>query len=115
MNRERGQATVELVAFGVVAAVVAVGLHALLVLWAAQGRAQGIADQAAVLVAEQRPLPASLRREADIRVRGHTLVVAVPEAAGPWWGHVFRTEGRKTAEFVTGEILHVDGGQSAGH
>ena len=78
MNRERGQATVELVAFGVVAAVVAVGLHALLVLWAAQGRAQGIADQAAVLVAEQRPLPASLRREADIRVRGHTLVVAVP-------------------------------------
>jgi hypothetical protein len=78
VNRERGQATVELVAFAVMAAVVAAGLHALLVLWAAQGRAQGIADQAAVLMAEQRPLPPSLRHEADIRVRGSTLVVTVP-------------------------------------
>jgi hypothetical protein len=78
VNRERGQATVELVAFAVVAAAIAVGLHALLVLWATQGRAQGIADQAAVIVAEQRPLPAALRREADIRVRGATLVVTIP-------------------------------------
>jgi hypothetical protein len=78
VSRERGQATVELVAFAVVAAAVAVGLHALLVLWAAQGRAQGIADQAAVLVAERHPLPAALRSEADIRVRGRTLVVTVP-------------------------------------
>ncbi len=78
MNRERGQATVELVAFAVVAVAVAVGVHALLVLWAAQGRAQGIADQAAVIVSEQRPLPPALRHEADIRVRGHTLVVTIP-------------------------------------
>ncbi|MEP6642308.1 MAG: hypothetical protein ABJB93_10430 [Gaiellales bacterium] len=78
MSGERGQATVELVAVAVMAAVIAVGLAALLALWAAQGRAQGIADQAAVLVAEQRPLPASLRREADIRVRGRTLVVTLP-------------------------------------
>lgn len=78
MNRERGQATVELVAFAVMAALVAAVLHALLVLWAAQGRAQGIADQAAVLIAEQRPLPPSLGHEADIRVRGSTLVVTVP-------------------------------------
>jgi hypothetical protein len=78
VNPERGQATVELVAFAVVAAAVAVGLHALLVLWAAQGRAQGIADQAAVIVAEQRPLPAALRREAHIRVRGQMLVVTIP-------------------------------------
>lgn len=78
MSRERGQATVELVAFATVAAAVAIGLHALLVLWAAQGRAQGIADQAAVLVAEQRALPASLRREATIRVHGRRLVVTIP-------------------------------------
>ncbi len=82
MNRERGQATVEVVAFAVVAAAVAVGLHALFVLWAAQGRAQGIADQAAVIVAEQRPLPPALRREADIRVRGQTLVVTIPVRLG---------------------------------
>lgn len=78
MSREWGQATVELVAFAMAVAVVTVGLHALLVVWAAQGRAEGIADQAAVLVAEQRPLPVSLRHEADIRVRGRTLVVTMP-------------------------------------
>jgi NAD(P)-dependent dehydrogenase (short-subunit alcohol dehydrogenase family) len=86
------------------------------------------------------------------------LVVAVPEAAGPWWTYdqddssdhqgagvdpadrrhaeetydtlaALHPVGRmgdigdiveaiaylETAEFVTGEILHVDGGQSAGH
>ena len=78
MSRERGQATVELVAFAVVVAIAAVGLHALLVLWAAQGRAQGIADQASVLVAERRPLPPALRREADIRVHGRRLTVTIP-------------------------------------
>ena len=44
------------------------------------------------------------------------LVVAVPEAAGPWWTHDGdSSEHWAAAEFVTGEILHVDGGQSAGH
>jgi hypothetical protein len=75
---ERGQATIELVAFAAVAALVAVGLQAVLVAWAAQGRAQGIADQASVLVAEGRAVPPELRRGAAIRVRGHTLVVTVP-------------------------------------
>jgi hypothetical protein len=78
VNRERGQATVELVAFAAVAALVAVGLQAVLVAWAAQGRAQGIADQAAVMVAEGRPVPGELRRGAAIRVRGRTLVVTLP-------------------------------------
>ena len=78
MNHERGQATVELVAFAALAAMVAVGLQAVLVAWAAQGRAQGIADQASVLVAEGRPVPAGLRRDARIRVRGRTLVVTLP-------------------------------------
>jgi hypothetical protein len=75
---ERGQATIELVAFAAVAAMVAIALQAVLVAWAAQGRAQGIADQASVLVAEGRPLPAQLRRDAAIRVRHHTLVVRLP-------------------------------------
>jgi hypothetical protein len=81
---ERGQATVELVAFAAALAAVAIGLHALFVLWAAQGRAQGIADQAAVVVAEGRPVPQALRREAEIHVRGHILEVRlhVPLAVG---------------------------------
>ena len=75
---ERGQATVELVVFAALAAIVAVGIQAVLVAWAAQGRAQGIADQAAVVVAEGRPVPADLRHDATIRVQGHVLVVTVP-------------------------------------
>lgn len=75
---ERGQATVELVVFATLAAVVAIGLQAVLVAWAAQGRAQGIADQAAVMVAEGRPVPAQLRHDAGIRVRGRTLTVTLP-------------------------------------
>jgi hypothetical protein len=75
VSRERGQATVELVAFAGILAAVAVSLHALFVLWAAQGRAQQIADAASVVVAEGRPVPAALRREAEIHVGGHTLEV----------------------------------------
>jgi hypothetical protein len=75
---ERGQATIELVAFAAAAAMVAVGLQAVLVAWAAQGRVQGIADQAAVLVAEGRTVPAELRQGAQIRVRRRTLVVTLP-------------------------------------
>jgi len=75
---ERGQATVELVAFATLAAMVAIGLQAVLVAGAAQARAQGIADQAAVVLAEGRPVPAQLRRDAAIRVHGHTLTVTLP-------------------------------------
>jgi hypothetical protein len=78
VNGERGQAAIELVAFAALAAFVAVGLQAVLVAWAAQGRAQGIADQAAVVVAEGRPVPGELRRGASIRVRSHALVVTLP-------------------------------------
>ena len=78
MNGERGQATIELVAFAAVAAMVAVGIQAVLVAWAAQGRAQGIADQAAVMVAEGRPVPAGAApRRHDPRA-GHALVVTLP-------------------------------------
>ena len=75
---ERGQATIELVVFAALAAMVAVGIQAVLVAWAAQGRAQGIADEAAVMVAEGRPVPARLRGDATIEVQAHALVVTVP-------------------------------------
>jgi hypothetical protein len=75
--RERGQATIELVAFAGLFAAVAVALQSLFVLWAAQGRAQQIADQAAVVVAEGRPVPATLRRGAEVRVDGRRLEVRV--------------------------------------
>jgi hypothetical protein len=88
VSRERGQATVELVAFAAVAAVVAIALHAVLVVRAGQGRAQGIADQAAVLVAEGRPVPARLRREADVAVHGRSVVVTVSVAPAVGLGRV---------------------------
>ena len=75
MTRQRGQATVELVAFAGVLAVVAVALQSLFVLWAAQGRAQQIADQAAVVVAEGRGVPPALRRAAEVHVSGRRLEV----------------------------------------
>jgi hypothetical protein len=40
--------------------------------------AERVADQAAVLVGEGRPLPASLRGAARIELRGDRIVVAVP-------------------------------------
>ena len=89
MRGERGQATVELVAVAAMLAAVAVALHALFVVWAAQGRAQGIADQAAVMVAEGRPVPASLRRSAAVHVHGRTVVVTLPVSLG---GGLGRTE-----------------------
>jgi hypothetical protein len=81
VRAERGQATVELVALAAVFAIAAVSLHALLVLRAAQSRAQGIADQAAVLVAEGHRVPASLRLVVRLPVSlaggiGHTDAVA---------------------------------------
>jgi hypothetical protein len=84
---ERGQATVELVAFAAVFAIAAASLHALLVLWAAQTRAQGIADQAAVIVAEGRSVPAALRRDAKVRVDGRSLVVTLPVSLAGGIGH----------------------------
>ncbi|HEY2790340.1 MAG TPA: hypothetical protein VGI72_12880 [Gaiellales bacterium] len=95
MSGERGQATVELAALAAVFAVAAVCLHALLVLWAAQGRAQGIADQAAVLVAEGRPIPAALRRGAHIRRSGHVLMVRLPVSLA---GGMGRTDAVARAE-----------------
>jgi hypothetical protein len=74
----RGQASVELVFAACLAAVVAVGLLPVFQVWQARTRAERIADQAAVLVAEGRPLPAELTREARVEVAGRDVTVAVP-------------------------------------
>ena len=44
----------------------------------AQLRASRLADQAAVRLAEKRPLPDSLRHDADIQRVGRRVVVTVP-------------------------------------
>ena len=75
---ERGQATIEMAAAGL--AVVAGALVAvqLLLVVGAQLRASRLADQAAVRLAEKRPLPSSLHRDAVIHRVGHRVVVTVP-------------------------------------
>jgi hypothetical protein len=80
VSSERGQASVELVACAFVLVLVAVaGLTALSAV-RARIEAERVADQAAVLIAERRPLPARLRDGADIRREGAHVIVSVPLA-----------------------------------
>ena len=74
----RGQASIELVFAACLAGGVAVGTLPLFELWQARTRAERIADQAAVLVAEGRPVPADVRDGARVEVGRHTVRVAVP-------------------------------------
>jgi hypothetical protein len=74
----RGQASIELVFAACLAGALALGLLPLFQVWQARTRAERIADQAAVLVAEGRPLPAPVTRGARVEVVGHTVRVAVP-------------------------------------
>ena len=74
----RGQAAVELVFGACLAGLLAVGTVPLFQVWQARTRAERIADQVAVLVAEGRPLPASVTRGADVDVSGHDVRVKVP-------------------------------------
>ena len=75
---DRGQASIELVFAAGLAAVLAVGLLPLFQVWQARTRAERIADQAAVLVAEGRPLPDDVTRGARVRVSHGTVRVTVP-------------------------------------
>ena len=74
----RGQASIELVFAACLAGALALGLLPLFQVWQARTRAERIADQAAVLVAEQRPLPAALTRGARVEISGSAVHVAVP-------------------------------------
>jgi hypothetical protein len=77
VRRERGQASVELVACAAVLVLAAVTALAVLSAVRARIAAERIADQAAVLLAERRPLPATLRDGAEIRRAGNRVVVTV--------------------------------------
>ena len=74
----RGQASIELVFAACLAGAIALGLLPLFQVWQARTRAERIADQAAVLVAERRPLPQALTRGVRVEVAGRAVHVAVP-------------------------------------
>ena len=74
----RGQASIELVFAACLAGAAALGLLPLFQVWQARTRAERIADQAAVLVAERRPLPRGLTRGVRVDVSGRSVHVAVP-------------------------------------
>jgi len=74
----RGQASIELVFAACLAGALAVGLLPLFQVWQARTRAERIADQAAVLVVERRPLPPALTRGARVEVSGRAVRVGVP-------------------------------------
>jgi hypothetical protein len=76
----RGQASIELVFAAGLAGALALALLPLFQVWQARTRAERIADQAAVLVAEGRPLPGAVTRGARVEVSSGTVRVAVPLA-----------------------------------
>jgi len=79
----RGQASIELVFAACLAGLVAVATLPLFEVWRARTRAERIADQAAVLVAEGRPVPAGVRDGARVAVGRRIVRVTVPlEVAG---------------------------------
>jgi hypothetical protein len=77
VRRENGQASVELVACAALLALVAVAAVQWLAVVRTRIAAERIADQAAVLAAEGRPIPAGLRQGARIERHGARLVVSV--------------------------------------
>lgn len=78
MTGERGQASVEAVLFAFMVVVTVTPIVQALLFWRAEGQAERIANQAAVLVAEGRPIPPGLRAEAKIERDGNRLTVRVP-------------------------------------
>jgi hypothetical protein len=78
VSHDRGQASVEIVACCVVLALAAIAILQLLAVTRTRIEAELIADQAAVLAAEGRPIPSALKARASIEQRGDRLVVRVP-------------------------------------
>lgn len=77
-RRQRGQASVELIGCAVLLALAAVAVLQVLAVVRTRIAAERVADQAAVLVAEGRPLPQALRARARIEQHGDRLVVRMP-------------------------------------
>lgn len=75
---ERGQSTIEMAGAGLVVVVGALVAVQLLLVVGAQLRASRLADQAAVRLAEKRPLPAALTGNARISRAGRRVIVTVP-------------------------------------
>lgn len=78
MRREHGQSSVEVIGCAVLLAIATVAVLEALTIVRARITAERVADQAAVLVGEGRPLPATLRRGAQIERHGDCVVVTVP-------------------------------------
>jgi hypothetical protein len=78
VRREHGQASIELIVCASLLAAAAVAALAVLSTVRAWIAAERLADQAAVLVAEGRPLPQSLRAQARIVQHGNRVTVTVP-------------------------------------
>ena len=77
-RRQSGQSSVEMIGCAVLLALATVAVLEALTIVRARITAERVADQAAVLVGEGRPLPASLRGAARIERRGDRVVVTVP-------------------------------------
>jgi hypothetical protein len=77
VSRARGQASVELAAIAPVLLAGALALAQLVLVGWAQVRAERIADQAAVVAAQGRDVPAGLREEARIALDGDEVSVRV--------------------------------------
>jgi Flp pilus assembly protein TadG len=75
---ERGQASVETVSAALLLTLCALAVVQLVLVFSAAERAGRIADQAAVLAAEGRPLPRKLAGDATIRVAGGAVRVTAP-------------------------------------
>ena len=80
---QRGQASVETVAAAMLLVLCALGVVQLVLVFSAAQQAGRIADQASVLTAEGRPLPARLTDQAHVVVHGDTVSVTVDVPALP--------------------------------
>jgi hypothetical protein len=73
----RGQASVEIVGCALLIALAALAIVQVLLIARTRLAAERIADQAAVLVAEGKPIPRGLRSQASIEQDGSRLTVRV--------------------------------------
>jgi hypothetical protein len=80
---ERGQASVETVAAGMLLVLCALGVVQLVLVFSAAQQAGRIADQASVLAAEGRPVPSRLTDQATVVVDDDSVSVTVDVPALP--------------------------------